>query len=149
MVSAALLSALFAIAPVAAAMAVPDERPPTLSGTYSSVCVHRDSLDLLGLELSFTRSGDVTYVLMQPYEGEAGVPELLKVRASGPRMFVHSENAGDVLSLEVRDEGLVAVWLSGRVGASGERREELVHARAVWNGEEPGYCGEDVEPGRH
>lgn len=129
-------------------LAAEDLRPPTLTGTYSDVCVHPESGDLLGTELSFIRSGDVTYVLLQPYEGEAGVPELLKVRSSGPRMFVHSEAAGDVLSLEVGDEVLVAVWLTGQMGASGQQRDTLVRARTVWGGAEPGYCREDVERGR-
>ena len=126
-------------------LAAEDLRPPTLTGTFSDVCVHPESGDLRGTELSFIRSGDVTYVLLQPYEGEAGVPELLKVRSSGPRMFVHSEAAGDVLSLELRDEVLIGVWLDGRMGALGQQREALPRARAVWSGAEPGYCREEVE----
>ncbi len=129
----------------AAELAAKDLRPPTLTGTYSDVCVHPESGDLLGTELSFIRSGDVTYVLMQPYEGEAGVPELLKVRSSGSRMYVHSEAAGDVLSLELRDEVLVGVWLDGQMGAPVQRRDTLVPARTVWGGAEPEYCREEAE----
>ncbi|GEM_PF-768318 len=125
----------------AAGLAAEDRRPPALTGTYSDVCVHPESGDLLGTELSFTRSGDVTYVLMQIYEGEAVPPELLTVTYRGAQMYVTAEGGGDVLALELKETALYLRWLGGRLGSSGSERDVLQHGVAVWAGGEPAYCG--------
>ncbi len=125
----------------AADLAAEDLRPPTLKGTYSDVCVHPESGDLLGTELSFTRSGDVTYVLMQGYEGEAVPPELLTVTYRGAQMYVTAEGGGDVLAMELKGTALYVRWLGRRLGSSGSERDVLHHGVAVWAGGEPAYCG--------
>lgn len=120
-------------APVASASAQPRD------ATYSSVCRHADSGDLLGLEVSFVSEADGGYALVQRYEGAAIAPVLMQVKQRG-RDLVLVSGATDSIVLRRDGKTLRLTYLDGQLSAAGSSSETLIPSLAVWQGKRIAAC---------
>ena len=61
--------------------------PPAWAGSYSNVCLHPDTGDLLGVEVSLIPSSQGLTVLYQAFEGAPTPPEVTSVGTPPPTGF--------------------------------------------------------------
>ncbi|KAB8161365.1 hypothetical protein FKV24_019055 [Lysobacter maris] len=98
------------------------------TGTFSSVCRHNESGDLLGMEVSFVPDGDGMWLLAQRYEGVPTRPALLSVGHSNDSHVdaeVKSED-GDFFMLEMLSNGRLRIkYMDGQVSHTGSDSEVL------------------------
>ncbi|HEL3813614.1 TPA: hypothetical protein UMY79_000440 [Stenotrophomonas maltophilia] len=107
--------------------------------TYSSVCRHPDSGDLLGLEVSFVSDAGSGYALVQRYEGAAIAPVLMQVKQRG-RDLVLMSGATDSIALRQDGKTLRLTYLDGQLSAAGSSSETLIPSLAVWQGKRVAAC---------
>ncbi|MCU1001899.1 hypothetical protein JAK44_13175 [Stenotrophomonas maltophilia] len=107
--------------------------------TYSSVCRHADSGDLLGLEVSFISEADGGYALVQRYEGAAIAPVLMQVKQR-ERDLVLVSGATDSIALRQDGKTLRLTYLDGQLSAAGSSSENLIPSLAVWQGKSVAAC---------
>lgn len=112
---------------------------PEHAPTYSNVCMHPESGDLLGLEISFVGGADGGYAVVQRYEGEATAPEVLKIKPRGDSLILMH---GNTQSIAVKREasGLRVTHLDGAQSSTGASTETLPPAPAVWQGRQVAVC---------
>lgn len=112
---------------------------PKQAPTYSNVCMHPESGDLLGLEVSFVGGAQGGYALVQRYEGEAIAPEVMKIKPRGESLVLM---LGNTESIAVRREGsgLRVTHLDGAQSSTGASTETLPPASAVWQGRQVAAC---------
>ncbi|KAG0758094.1 hypothetical protein G6F22_019743 [Rhizopus arrhizus] len=120
-------------APVASANADPRD------ATYSSVCRHAESGDLLGLEVSFVSEADGGYALVQRYEGAAIAPVLMQVKQRG-RDLVLVSGATDSIALRQDGKILRLTYLDGQLSAAGSSSETLIPSVPGWQGKSGAAC---------
>ena len=110
-----------------------------LRGTYSNLCIHPDTGDLLGIELSFVSEAEGGYVLVQRYEGGPIAPELMKIKRRGDRIVL-AVGDSDSIALQ-RTGGVVrATYLDGQQSRLGTAVENLIASSPVWQGKKPAMC---------
>jgi len=106
-------------------------------GSYSNVCVHPQSGDLLGAELSFIAYGGGTAVLWQPFEGEGLPPQVLMLREEGgTTVAVEAAGAPALFSITRERTQIRVRYLQGQDG-------EVIVLRpgaAQWMGARPPVC---------
>lgn len=110
-----------------------------LRGTYSNVCMHSDTGDLLGLELSFVSAAEGGYVLVQRYEGGPIAPELMKIKRRGD-LIVLVLGGSDSIALRKKGGGVRATYLDGQLSSLGTSDETLASSSPVWQGKKPAVC---------
>ncbi|KAG1468091.1 hypothetical protein G6F57_012739 [Rhizopus arrhizus] len=120
-------------APVASANADPRD------ATYSSVCRHAESGELLGLEVAFVSEADGGYALVQRYEGAAIAPVLMQVKQRG-RDLVLVSGATDSIALRQDGKILRLTYLDGQLSAAGSSSETLIPSLPVWQGKSVAAC---------
>lgn len=99
---------------------------PSLEGTYSNVCLHPESGDLLGTELTFAGPADPGHVQLQRYEGAAVAPEQLRLTARGARWNVLDADGAVVMVLRREGAALRVTYLDGQQADVGGDSETLV-----------------------
>lgn len=124
-----------AVLPSVAAGASSPKQPPT----YSNVCTHPESGDLLGLEISFVGGGDGGYAVVQRYEGEATAPEVMKIKPRGDSLILMHGNT-ESITAERQASGLHVTHLDGAQSSNGGATETLPPAPAVWQGRQVAVC---------
>ncbi|TDV30473.1 MULTISPECIES: hypothetical protein [Stenotrophomonas] len=107
--------------------------------TYSNVCRHPESGDLLGLELSFIGGADRGYVLVQRYEGEVSTPEVMKIEVRGDQLILLNGKTESIALLREKS-GMRATYLDGALSPAGSANEKLAPSQAVWQGRQVGVC---------
>ncbi|KAF1013336.1 MAG: hypothetical protein GAK31_03485 [Stenotrophomonas maltophilia] len=110
-----------------------------LSGTYSNVCTHADTGDLLGLKLSFVSEAEGGYVLVQRYEGGPIAPELMKIQRRGD-LLVLVLGGSDSIALRRKGSGVRATYLDGQLSSLGTSDETLASSSPIWQGKMPAVC---------
>ncbi|WP_313459283.1 hypothetical protein [Stenotrophomonas sp.] len=110
-----------------------------LRGTYSNLCIHPDTGDLLGIELSFVSEAEGGYVLVQRYEGGPIVPELMKIKSRGDRIVL-AVGDSDSIALQRTGGGVRATYLDGQQSRLGTAVENLISSLPVWQGKKPALC---------
>ncbi|AWH25142.1 hypothetical protein [Stenotrophomonas sp. YAU14D1_LEIMI4_1] len=112
---------------------------PNPAPIYSNVCMHPESGDLLGLEVSFVGGPDGGYAVVQRYEGEASAPEVMKIKPRGNSLVLMR---GNIESIAVQREarGLHVTHLDGAQSLAGTSTETLPPAPAVWQGRQVAVC---------
>ncbi len=111
----------------------------SLRGTYSNLCIHLDTGDLLGIELSFVSEAEGGYVLVQRYEGGPVVPELMKVKSRGDRIVL-AVGGSDSIALQIIGSVVRATYLDGQQSRLGTAVENLIASSPVWQGKKPAIC---------
>lgn len=113
----------------------PNERP---WGTYSSLCVHEETGDILGIEVSFVYfpTNETSVVLYQHAEGELPSPRLLTVKKQNDgSMKLQSESADmTTITLEATSDNKLIVKLK-RKSPPETTWEEILSKRAPAWGE--------------
>jgi hypothetical protein len=107
--------------------------------TYSNVCRHAESGDLLGLEVSFVSDADGGYALVQRYEGEAIPPELMQVKRRGDDLVLAS-GATDAIALRQDGKRMQLTYLDGQLSAAGRPSDTLTPSSPVWQGKNVAVC---------
>lgn len=130
----ATLLTLIAVVLASEGSAVAASEPLPLMGTFSNVCVHPESGDLLGTEISFMKGGQATFALVQRYEGESNAPELMGVTQGKSTLYVGPSKGSNMLSLELVGTSVRITWLDGQEGSFGGLSETLVRSSPVWSG---------------
>ncbi|MCF7749674.1 hypothetical protein KQ945_02865 [Bacillus subtilis subsp. subtilis] len=97
-----------------------------LAGTYSNVCQHADSGDLLGTTLFFPGAADPGHVQRQRYEGAALAPERLALTARGAAWYVLGDDGAAVMVLRREGAALRVTYLDGQQADIGGDSETLV-----------------------
>lgn len=110
-----------------------------LRGTYSNLCIHPDTGDLLGIELSFVSEAEGGYVLVQRYEGGPLAPELMKIKSRGNRIVL-AVGESDSIALQRKGGGVRATYLDGQQSRLGTAVENLIASSPVWQGKKPAIC---------
>lgn len=110
-----------------------------LRGTYSNLCIHPDTGDVLGIELSFVSEAEGGYVLVQRYEGGPLAPELMKIKSRGDRIVL-AVGESDSIALQRKGSGVRATYLDGRQSRLGTAVENLISSSPVWQGKKPAVC---------
>ena len=111
----------------------------SLRGTYSNLCIHPDTGDLLGIELSFVSVAEGGYVLVQRYEGAPLAPELMKIKSRGDRIVL-AVGESDSIALQRKGSGVRATYLDGQQSRLGTAVENLIASSPVWQGKKPAIC---------
>ncbi|WP_312253163.1 hypothetical protein [Stenotrophomonas sp.] len=112
---------------------------PNHAPTYSNVCMHPESGDLLGLEISFVGGVDGGYALVQRYEGEATAPEVMKIKPRGDSLVLMHGNT-ESIAVQREARGLHVTHLDGAQSSTGASTETLPPASAVWQGRQVAVC---------
>lgn len=112
---------------------------PNHAPTYSNVCMHPESGDLLGLEISFVGGADGGYAVVQRYEGEATAPEVMKIKPRGDSLVLMHGNT-ESIAVQREARGLHATHLDGAQSSTGASTETLPRAPAVWQGRQVAVC---------
>lgn len=99
---------------------------PPLAGTYSNVCVHPESGDLLGTELTFAGTADPGRVQLQRYEGAAVAPEQLRMTARGTAWYLHRGDGVAMMVLQRQGAALRVTYRDGQQASAGGTSETLV-----------------------
>lgn len=107
--------------------------------TYSNVCMHPESGDLLGLEISFVGGANAGYAVVQRYEGEATAPEVMKIKPRGDSLVLMHGNT-ESLAVQREASGLRVTHLDGAQSSNGGATEMLPPASAVWQGRQVAVC---------
>ncbi|AWH32961.1 hypothetical protein [Stenotrophomonas sp. SAU14A_NAIMI4_8] len=124
-----------AFLPSVAAGASSPKQPPT----YSNVCMHPESGDLLGLEISFVGGADGGYAVVQRYEGEASAPEVMKIKPRGDSLVLMYGNI-ESITAQRQARGLRVTHLDGAQSSTGTSTETLTPSLAVWQGRQVAVC---------
>mgnify|MGYP006916637831 CR=1 FL=1 len=109
------------------------------AATYSSVCRHAESGDLLGLEVSFVSDVDGGYALVQRYEGAVTPPELMQVKRRGDDLVLAS-GATDAIALHQDGKRMQVTYLDGQLSAAGTLSDTLTPSSPVWQGKNVAVC---------
>ena len=133
-VPGALALALLLLPGAAAGAGAPNHAP-----TYSNVCMHPESGDLLGLEVSFVGGADGGYAVVQRYEGEATAPEVMKIKPRGDSLVLMHGNT-ESIAVQREASGLRVTHLDGAQSSNGGATETLPPAPAVWQGRQVAVC---------
>ncbi|AWH28967.1 hypothetical protein [Stenotrophomonas sp. YAU14A_MKIMI4_1] len=112
---------------------------PNHAPTYSNVCMHPESGDLLGLEISFVGGADGGYAVVQRYEGEATAPEVMKIKPRGDSLVLMHGNT-ESIAVHRNASGLRVTHLDGAQSSNGGATETLPPASAVWQGRQVSVC---------
>ncbi|AWH21252.1 hypothetical protein [Stenotrophomonas sp. ZAC14D2_NAIMI4_6] len=112
---------------------------PKGAPTYSNVCMHPESGDLLGLEISFVGGADGGYAVVQRYEGEATAPEVMKIKPRGDTLVLMHGNT-ESIAVQRNASGLHVTHLDGAQSSNGGATETLPPASAVWQGRPVAVC---------
>lgn len=112
---------------------------PKQAPTYSNVCMHPESGDLLGLEISFVGGADGGYAVVQRYEGEATAPEVMKIKPRGDSLVLMHGNI-ESITAQRQASGLNVTHLDGAQSSTGASTETLPPASAVWQGRQVAAC---------
>lgn len=110
-----------------------------LRGTYSNLCIHPDTGDVLGIELSFVSEAEGGYVLVQRYEGGPLAPELMKIKSRGD-LIVLAVGESDSIALQRKGSVVRATYLDGQQSRLGTAVENLISSSPVWQGQKPAVC---------
>lgn len=97
-----------------------------LAGIYSNVCMHPESGDLLGTELTFAGPADPGRVQLQRYEGAAVAPEQLRMTARGTAWYLHGGDGAAMMLLQRQGAALRVTYLDGQLSSGGGTSETLV-----------------------
>lgn len=112
---------------------------PHRPATYSSVCRHADSGDLLGLEVSFVSDADGGYALVQRYEGVSTAPMLMRIKQRGHERVLVTD-ATNSMALRQDGRALRVTYLEGQLSAAGTSSEILIPSTPVWQGKSVAHC---------
>lgn len=112
--------------------------PVVLSGTFSSVCKHSETGDVLGTEISFIPVPRGLSLLIQRFEGQPLVPVLLFVTMprNGRIEVRASEDGGVSFVADVRSESQIRLqFIDGQVSRTGSSEETLFRRVPSWIGD--------------
>ncbi|WP_312735789.1 hypothetical protein [Stenotrophomonas sp.] len=106
-------------------------------GSYSNICVHPQTGDLLGAELSFITYGGGTAVLWQPFEGEGLPPQVLVLREErGTTVAAEDASAPALFSITRERTRMRVRYLHGQAGETIVLRP----GASQWMGARPPVC---------
>ena len=106
-------------------------------GTFSDICAHPETGDLLGTELSFIPTPNGFVVLFQQAEGVLLKPELLVPKANASRRVeIQQSNQGGAISFSVElksENELVIQFKDGQITRNGTPSTTLRRRPAIWS----------------
>lgn len=110
---------------------------PAWQGSYSNVCVHPGSGDLLGVELSFIPHAGGTAVVWQRFEGEGLAPQVLLLREQDGRTVAAASASAAAMFTLVRERTRLRLhYLDGQQDDPAALRP----ARLLWMGARAPVC---------
>jgi hypothetical protein len=104
------------------------ESNANFTGTFSSVCRHGESGDLLGIEVSFIPDASGIWMLVQRYEGVPTRPTLLSIgRPNDNRISTKAKSVdGDFFVVDILpNDSLRIRYMNGQVSRTGSDSEML------------------------
>jgi len=106
-------------------------------GTFSDICAHSDTGDLLGTELSFIPTPNGFAILLQRAQGALLKPMLLMPKAtSSKRVEIQESNQGRAISFSVElksENELVIQFKDGQITRNGTPSTTLRRRPAIWS----------------
>ena len=108
----------------------------SFSGTYSSICEHQESGDILGVEISFVYyPSDASIVVLYQYaEGQLPPPQLITLTRENSRRMAFRSGKADVPSftIDTRAGSKLLFRLLGEGNSEATWEETLVRRKPVW-----------------